>query len=683
MMTLRRLGRLLTGRQDLALVVLLLTIVFMIILPLPTWLIDLLIGFNLSLVVLIMIVTIYLRTPTAFSTLPSILLFSTLFRLAISISTTRLILVQADAGRIVETFGDVVLGGSLVVGLVVFLIITVVQFVVITKGSERVAEVSARFSLDALPGRQMSIDSDMRAGEIDMAEARRRRGALQLESEFYGSMDGAMKFVKGDAIAGLIIIAVNLIGGIGVGVGQNGMDFGAAVARYSVLTVGDGLVSQIPALLMAISSGIVITRITDETSTDLGRDIAGQMTANPRALIIAALVLLLFAAIPGFPTLTFIALAIVFAATGIFAQIAARRGTEEEERKPSATELRQDMLLAPMPPVHVAVGDALMATLSRDAFRSEALAERTRLFDQIGVPFPPLVLSPDAGAPGERWRLIVENVPVAEGVLPVGQVRVIDDPETAQILGVEIEEHPLSATTPRSFWAPAAAAPALRRAGVAFQEPEGVLAMLAGQRLPKHASEFLGVHEAGALLSSMEARYDELVSEAQKALPLQKIALVMRRLVEEEVPVRNLRILLETIVEWSGREKDPELMAEYVRAALARQISHKYADEDRFIPALVIESDIEDTIRGAIKISSAGSFLSMEPSRSRSLLEAIRRSIGDITAHSATPVFLATMDIRRFLRRFLSEHDVDCPVLSHKEIAASYKVQPLAMVSMK
>ena len=258
-------------RQDLALVALLMMTIFMIILPLPTWLIDLLIGMNLSLVILILIVTIYLKNPTSFSTLPSILLFSTLFRLAISISTTRMILVQADAGAIVETFGNFVVAGSVVVGMVIFLIITVVQFIVVTKGSERVAEVSARFSLDALPGRQMSIDSDMRSGEIDMAEAKRRRQDLQLESEFYGSMDGAMKFVKGDAIAGLIIIAVNLIGGIAVGVLTHDMSGGEAVARYSLLTVGDGLVSQIPALLMAISAGIVITRITHEESKDLVR----------------------------------------------------------------------------------------------------------------------------------------------------------------------------------------------------------------------------------------------------------------------------------------------------------------------------------------------------------------------------------------------------------------------------
>jgi len=379
---LTKFSRLISARQDLALIFMLLMIIFMIILPLPTWLIDLLIGVNLSLVLLVLVVTVYLKTPTAFSTLPAVLLFSTLFRLAISISTTRMILVQADAGQIVETFGEVVLGGSIVVGLVVFLIITVVQFVVITKGSERVAEVSARFSLDALPGRQMSIDSDMRAGEIDMAEAKRRRAKLQLESEFYGSMDGAMKFVKGDAIAGLIIIAVNILGGIAVGVGQNGMAFGDAVQRYSVLTVGDGLVSQIPALLMAISSGIVITRIISNESNDLGRDIAEQMSASPRALYIASGVLVLFGFIPGFPTLTFLALAAFFAVAGFFAGIAMNRADSADiDRDPTRTELRQDLLMTPMAPVHVAIGPGLVAVSAHCADRGRRCARRSLAAD--------------------------------------------------------------------------------------------------------------------------------------------------------------------------------------------------------------------------------------------------------------------------------------------------------------
>jgi type III secretion protein V len=683
MSILTKLSRLISARQDLALIFMLLMIIFMIILPLPTWLIDLLIGVNLSLVLLVLVVTVYLKTPTAFSTLPAVLLFSTLFRLAISISTTRMILVQADAGQIVETFGEVVLGGSLIVGLVVFLIITVVQFVVITKGSERVAEVSARFSLDALPGRQMSIDSDMRAGEIDMAEAKRRRSKLQLESEFYGSMDGAMKFVKGDAIAGLIIIAVNILGGIAVGVGQNGMAFGEAVQRYSVLTVGDGLVSQIPALLMAISSGIVITRIISTESKDLGRDIADQMSASPKALFIASGVLVLFGLIPGFPTLTFFALAVFFSVAGMFARIASNRPDGiEEERDPTRNELRQDLLMTPMSPVHVAVGPGLVAGLDRTEFRTEALRERSRLFEQIGVPFPPIVLTEDLDAPEDRWRLIIESVPVAEGRLPLKSIRVTDDPEAAAISGVTCDEVELSPTLPSTFWVGAENASALKRAGVSIQSAEAALAMLVGQKLPKHASEFLGVHETNAILTSMEVRYDELVSEAQKAMPVQRIAMVMRRLVEEEVPIRNMRIVLETIVEWGAREKDPEALSEYVRSALARQISHKYADPDRFIPAYVVEADVEDTIRGALRQSNAGTFLSMEAAQSRSLLGSVRKAVGDLSGHSTMPVFLATMDTRRHLRRFLSDHGVECPVLSHKEIAPNYKVQPLSMVTM-
>ncbi len=669
-------------RQDLALVALLLMTVFMIIIPLPTWLIDALIALNFSLVILVMIVTVYLKNPTSFSTLPSVLLFSTLFRLAIAISTTRMILVQGDAGHIVEAFGEFVVGGSLVVGMVIFLIITVVQFIVVTKGSERVAEVSARFSLDALPGRQMSIDSDMRAGEIDMAEAKRRRGALQLESEFYGSMDGAMKFVKGDAIAGLIIIFVNLIGGISVGVMTNGMPLNEAVARYSVLTIGDGLVNQIPALLMAISSGIVITRINREDSSDLGRDIATQMAGSPRALQIAAGVLLLFAFIPGFPMVPFLVLSGLLMFAGVMAERSQKRRASDEPSGPgSPSEMRQDLMMAPMAPVHLAIGADLYAQSDRAAFRERAIVERARMFDQLGVPFPPMVMTRDDG-PGDRWRLIVENVPVAEGVLPLGKLRITDDPETAQVLGIALQEVPLSPMLPRTWWADRSAESALSRAGIAFQLPEDVMAMLAGQQLPKHASEFLGVHETGALLASMESRYDELVKEAQKALPVQKIALILRRLVEEQVPVRNIRIVLETIVEWAGREKDPDLLSEYVRAALSRQISHRYADQDRFIAAYVVEADVEDTIRSAVKHSSVGSFLALDPAQSRRLLDSIKTALGDLSQHTSTPVILSTMDVRRFMRRFLSEHGIDCPVLSHKEIASNYKVHPLAMVTL-
>ena len=668
-------------RQDLALVALLIMIIFMIILPLPTWLIDGLIALNLAIVVLILIVTVYLDNPTKFSTLPAILLFSTLFRLAISISTTRLILVQADAGRIVETFGAFVVGGNMIVGIVVFLIITVVQFVVITKGSERVAEVSARFSLDALPGRQMAIDADMRAGEIDMAEAKRRRSELQLESEFYGSMDGAMKFVKGDAIAGIIIIFVNILGGIAIGVMQKDMSMGEAANIYSVLTVGDGLVSQIPALFMAISSGIVITRITNETSTDLGTDIADQISGNPRALQISAVILVILGLVPGFPTATFFVLAFALGGLGLWLEFAFKRRVAEEAEA-AEHDGRNDISMTPMSAVHMSVGDDLMAELDKDVFLREALLERARLFEQLGVPFPPVHLA-RSGQEGHGWALLIEGVPVADGTLPSSCLRIVDDAENASILGYPTETSELVPALPDSHWVTKDAAADLDSYSVAYQTPERVLAMVSGILLPRHAKDFIGVHETNLILSSLENRYDELVKETQKALPLQKIAQIFRRLVEEDVSVRNTRIVLETIVEWAGREKDPDVLAEYARVSLARQICHRYADGDRYIAAYVIEQDIEDVVRDSITVSSGGSSLSLSAEQSRSLLAKIRDAIGSLSEHRSPPVILTAMDVRRFLRSFLDEHGVDCPIMSFKEVAPQYQVQPLAVLSMK
>src|SRR5262245_10378788 len=301
----------LAQRNDLVLAFMLICIVFMMILPLPTPLVDTLIATNLALAAMLLMAAMYISDVTQLSAFPSILLLTTLFRLALAITTTRLILIQANAGHIVETFGNFVVGGNLVVGLVVFLILTIVNFMVITKGSESVAEVSARFSLDAMPGKQMSIDSDMRANLIDLDEAKRRRGKLEKKSQLYGAMDGAMKFVKGDAIAGLIIIAVNLLGGITIGTMQKGMDIGEAVSRYSLLTIGDGLIQQIPALFVSITAGFIVTRVSSEENEDLGTDIAQQLISEPKALLITSAILAIFAVIPGFPTIVFATLSMI------------------------------------------------------------------------------------------------------------------------------------------------------------------------------------------------------------------------------------------------------------------------------------------------------------------------------------------------------------------------------------
>ncbi|HPQ93981.1 MAG TPA: flagellar biosynthesis protein FlhA, partial [Thiolinea sp.] len=387
-------------RSDVAVAILLVLIIFMMILPLPTLLIDTLIALNMGLAIILLMLAVYLPSPLAFSAFPSVLLLSTLFRLALSISTTRLILTEADAGEIIQTFGEFVVAGNLIVGLVVFLIITIVQFVVITKGSERIAEVSARFSLDAMPGKQMSIDSDLRAGVITMQDARARRNNLEKESQLFGSMDGAMKFVKGDAIAGLIIIIVNIIGGISIGSFQRGMDIGEAMNIYSVLTIGDGLVSQIPALFVSITAGIIVSRVTVDDKSNLGEDIGRQLLSQPNALLIGAAVVTLMGLIPGFPTLVFFILGALLGFTGMMLRRVQNRYEfadaeevtvvgHERAGKGGGGALSQDMATAleemqPLSSVHVELPENARQLMSLPDLNTSFTAVRQELFKELG-----------------------------------------------------------------------------------------------------------------------------------------------------------------------------------------------------------------------------------------------------------------------------------------------------------
>ena len=413
----------------------LLAIVFMMILPLPTALVDVLIGANMSIAVVLLMLAIYITSPLEFSAFPAVLLITTLFRLSLSITTTRLILLQGDAGQIVSTFGNFVVGGNLVVGIVVFLIITIVQFMVITKGSERVAEVSARFSLDAMPGKQMSIDGDMRAGAIDVNEARHRRSLIEKESQMYGSMDGAMKFVKGDSIAGLIIIVVNILGGVMIGVTQKGMSAGEALELFSVLTVGDGLVSQIPALFIAITAGIIVTRVSNEESNDLGSDIGGQVIAQPRALLIGGVLLVLFALIPGFPKVTFLVLALVVGGGGFFLFYQQKKQSESDQSdlssfvaqgagspaaKPTVSrnskgKLGEQEEFAMTVPLLIDLDSRLQESLEAVALNDELARVRRALYLDLGVPFPGIHLRFNEAMKDSEYLIQLQEVPVARG----------------------------------------------------------------------------------------------------------------------------------------------------------------------------------------------------------------------------------------------------------------------------
>ena len=402
----QRAVQIITSRNDLILAFFLVAVIFMMILPLPTWLVDALIGINMTISAILLMVAMYLPSPLAFSSFPSVLLVTTLFRLGISIATTRLILLQGDAGHIIFTFGNFVVGGNLIVGLVVFLILTIVQFVVITKGAERVAEVAARFSLDAMPGKQMSIDGDMRAGTIDMEEAKRRRNIVEKESQLYGAMDGAMKFVKGDAIAGLIIVAVNLLGGIVIGTMQRGMTAADAAKTYSVLTIGDGLIAQIPALFIAICAGMIVTRVqSGDGPSNVGKDIGQQILAQPRALMIAAAVALGMGLIPGMPLAVFLTLAVVVGGIGFVLMRGMRKVVNDKTgevtevpamaaagEKPKKKSVDGSEEFAPTVPLLMDVSTSLQKAFDADMLNESLLKIRRALYFDLGVPFPVIQL---------------------------------------------------------------------------------------------------------------------------------------------------------------------------------------------------------------------------------------------------------------------------------------------------
>ena len=686
-----------TQRNDIMLAVLIVAIIFMIVLPLPTLAIDTLIAVNMMIGMVLLMVAVYIPTPLSFSSFPSVLLITTLFRLALSISTTRLILLQADAGDIIFAFGNFVVAGNFVVGAVIFLIITIVQFLVITKGAERVAEVSARFSLDAMPGKQMSIDGDMRAGVIDMDEARRRRGIVEKESQMYGSMDGAMKFVKGDAIAGLIITAVNIIGGISIGTLQKGMSAGEAVQTYSILTIGDGLVSQIPGLLISITSGIIVTRVTTEDSTNLGADIGRQLLDQPKALMIAGSLMFGFAMVPGFPTPVFVILGLTLLAVGFLLQRITRAGaaaTADGQAVPAMAAAGQSPSQAAKRrmgteeefsltvPLLIDVEASLEASISAAVLNEELIKVRKALYLDLGVPFPGIHLRFNANLPQNDYDILIQETPMARGQLLPGHMFCQEDVDNLRMLGVAFETGERFLPGVPTVWVQEAHREAMRRAGISFLEIPQVLTFHLSFVLKKYAGDFVGIQETRYLLSQMEADFGELVKEVQRVLPIQKIAEVFQRLVSEEISIRNLRSILASLVEWGQKEKDTVLLCEYIRGSLRRYISYKFSSGQNILPAYLLAPDVEETIRNGIRQTSAGSYLALDPNTTQRFVASVKESVGDLGHSRSRPVAVVSMDIRRYVRKLIEMELYELPVLSYQELTQEITVQPLDQITM-
>ncbi|CFR00575.1 Secretion system apparatus protein ssaV [Yersinia frederiksenii] len=657
-----------TARQDIFLAIMLLVAIFMMILPLPTMMVDVLIAINLAFSVILLMISIYLRDPLEFSVFPSLLLITTLYRLALTISTTRLVLLQHDAGEIVEAFGQFVVGGNLAVGLIIFTIITVVQFIVITKGSERVAEVSARFSLDGMPGKQMSIDGDMRAGVIDSVEAGRLRERVQKESRLFGAMDGAMKFVKGDAIAGIIVILVNIIGGITIGVLQHNMSAEQAMTTYAVLSVGDGLCAQIPSLLISITAGIIVTRVPDTDKQSLAKDLAMQVGRQPDALWLAAGILTVFALLPGFPFLIFITLAALVATPAFLLY-------RKKKHSAGASSIGEDILSPAntMTPGAVPLILSCAPNLRYPHLGRDIDGLRWRWFEYLGVPLPEVVVRSDPALTENSLSVRVYQEQVLQLTLPPEDLLLLQ-PSTqletrSQYLGVKMGTFEWLSTEQGHH---------ASTLGLPYAQGQQRVIHCLTRVLERHTAEFIGVQETRYLMDAMEGRYGELVKELQRQMPVGKVAEILQRLVEEDVSIRDLRAIFGALVAWAPKEKDCVMLTEYVRIALRRHVCGRFSKNKTWLPVLRLGEGAENLIRESIRQTSAGTYSALGDKHSQLILGKIKSAY----AENRDAVLLTAIDVRRFLRKIIERDIFALPVLSWQELGDEMNIKVVGTIEL-
>jgi len=676
---------------DVLLAVLVAAIVGMMIVPLPAFVLDLFVTLNIAAAVTLLLISIHVSEALRIATFPSLLLITTLFRLAIEVSATRLILLKANAGQVIYAFGNFVVAGNLVVGAVVFFILTVIQFIVIAKGSERVAEVGARFTLDAMPGKQMSIDAELRGGHIDIAEARRRRTLLARESQFFGSMDGAMKFVKGDAIAGIIVLLTNIVGGLVIGTLQRGMDPATAVKTYTLLTIGAGLVSQIPALVISTAAGIIVTRVSsEEEGGHLGKDIGRQILAQPKALAIAAVLLGLLAIVPGLPTAPF---AVLGGLLGLVAYRVIRwdRVVAGHARSTGGTAAVSELGFAGAEfpaPLLLPIAIDLSGVLSQSLLLPEGLhrmerellpAACERFFSETGIVLPAISVRPNvAGLAAGAYVLRLQEVPMARGeVVPEGGLA-LDTIDHLRTLGIAAQPavHPEGRS---AAWIPAGELGVARERGVATLAPEEVIVLHLLQVLRRYGHELVGIQETQSLLDQLSRTQPALVREVvPKVVSTALLTEILRRLAAEGISLRNLREILGALAERAPGDSDPVTLTEHVRAALRRQITFAHVGGSGVLGAYFLDPMIEDTVREAIQPAATGSTLALEPEISSDIVNAVSRAVAD----SVAPVIVTTADIRCHIRGLLESEHPKIAVLSYQEIEPQVKLQPLGRITV-
>lgn len=682
------LGRLL-GQTDVMLAAGIILIVGMMIIPLPPALLDLLLTVNIAASVIILLVAVYTTEPLKFSVFPSVLLISTLFRLALNVSTTRLILLHADAGEVVASFGSFVVGGNLIVGLVVFLILVVIQFVVITNGAGRVAEVAARFTLDAMPGKQMAIDADLGAGLIDENQARERRKAISQEADFYGAMDGASKFVKGDAIAGIVIIIINIIAGLSIGVLQQGTGPGDALNLYATLTVGDGLVSQMPALLISTATGIIVTRAAGDTN--LGSQMFSQMTMQSRPLYVAGAMLLIFGMLPGLPKMPFFVVAGMSASAGYMISrsqkqdaAAALAAIPVAAPEPETLGPQQVIQMMNIDPLEVEVGYGLIPIVDEQAggglLRRITMIRRQLALD-LGVVLPTVRVRDNLQHAPNAYVVKLRGVEIARGTLQPGQFLAMD-PGTAEGDIPGIDTHEPAFGLPAKWITPAYKERA-ELLGYTVVDAESVLATHLTELVKRFAPDLLSRQDTQNLLENLRSEYPALVEDlVPTTLTVGEVQEVLQNLLAERVSIRDLVSICETLATQGRVTRDIDLLTEYARAALARQISRQYADDGGTLHVITVGPRTEDEIAQAIQQTDHGNQIAMAPWQSQRLLGVVGTEIERIAASGRDPIILCSSRIRLALRRLLERRLPNVVVLSFAEVTPQTAVEAVGNIEV-
>ena len=675
--------------RDLSVLLMVVLIVAMLIIPLPSWLLSVLIIFNISLALLVLLTSMNMREPLQFSIFPSLLLLLTLFRLGLNVSTTRSILSRGEAGGVVETFGTFVIGGNVVVGFVVFLILVIIQFVVITKGAERVSEVAARFTLDAMPGKQMSIDADLNAGIISEQQARERREKIAQEADFYGAMDGASKFVKGDAIAGIIIVLINMLFGIVIGMVQQGMDIGEAARRYTLLTVGDGIVSQIPALLISTATGIVVTRAASDDN--LGADIMRQLFAYPKMLYVTAgTIFLLGLLTPIHDLLTVpIAALLAFGAYQLSKQAhvpeAVSEETEEEREMDQMKSPESVVSLLSVDPIEFEFGYGLIPLA--DANQGGDLLDRIvmirrQLALELGIVIPVVRIRDNIQLQPNEYRLKIKGNEVARGELLL-------DHYLAMSPGIDDDAIEGIDTIEPAFGLPAKwiSEDMKERAemfGYTVVDPPSVVSTHITELLKAHAHELLGRQETKQLIDHVKESYPILVEEVTpNPLSVGDIQKVLANLLREKVSIRNLPIIFETLADFGRMTTDPDLLTEYVRQALARQITSQYVVEGQPLRVITLSGKVEKMIAEGVQQTEHGNYLALDPVVSQAIIEAIAMQIEQFPFQDQSPILLCSPAVRMYVRQLTERYFRHVPVLSYNELEANVEVQSVGVVNVE